>query len=388
MSSSDLPDANDPNLGLAHPTAEELVKIWTRTSSSWKDSLPVHVFLEESEYLTTVPLAKDGGMTYWILVDKRLSPNERPILCSCESILKRAITSDPDGNVEDAIVHGIASVFCFEEHRGRGYAARHMTEMSKALRNWKSEQGVIIGSILYSDIGKKYYSTLGWLPHPNEAQLVFPSVNGAKPTSVQDILEDDIASLCERDEAMIRAAMGNPSSETKRVTVVPNVEHMLFHIRKEDFATKHLFGHIPKVKGCIAGPPGSQVWAIWYHRYYGHPDPADASNVLYIMRLVVEGDDTRSQSTSNSAGREIAGDQLKALESVIKAAQVDAAEWRLQHVKLWDPTPLVRKAIIQIGLQHETSERDEHIASGLWYDADDCVGATPEWIANEYYSFC
>lgn len=52
---------------LAHPTPEERVKIWTNVAASWKDSFTLPVFLEESKYLTTVPLAKEGGMTMWIL---------------------------------------------------------------------------------------------------------------------------------------------------------------------------------------------------------------------------------------------------------------------------------------------------------------------------------
>ena len=184
---------------------------------------------------------------------------------------------------------------------------------------------------------------------------------------------------------MDRAAMGIPS-EKRRFIVVPNVEHILFLIRKGNIATKHLFDRIPKAKGCIAGPPGRQVWAIWYHRYYGHPDSADASNVLYIMRLVVEGDDTRGWSKIGSTERESPADQLRALESVIETAQLAAAEWRLQHVSVWDPTLLVQKGIVQTGLKHRTSGRGDQITSGRWYDADVGVGATPEWITDEYYS--
>ncbi|KAJ4012297.1 hypothetical protein NW752_007971 [Fusarium irregulare] len=106
---------------------------------------------------------------------------------------------------------------------------------------------------------------------------------------------------------MDRIAMGMPS-EKRRFIIVPNVEHMLFLIKKGDLATKSLFDHIPKAKGCIAGSPGRQVWAIWYHRYYGHPDSTDASNVLHIMRLVVEGDDTRGWPNTDSTEREIPAD--------------------------------------------------------------------------------
>ncbi|KAI1061411.1 hypothetical protein LB507_011210 [Fusarium sp. FIESC RH6] len=106
---------------------------------------------------------------------------------------------------------------------------------------------------------------------------------------------------------MDRIAMGMPS-EKRRFIIVPNVEHMLFLIKKGDLATKSLFDHIPKAKGCIAGSPGRQVWAIWYHRYYAHPDSTDASNVLHIMRLVIEGDDTRGWPNTDSTEREIPAD--------------------------------------------------------------------------------
>ncbi|KAJ4019754.1 hypothetical protein NW766_003512 [Fusarium irregulare] len=106
---------------------------------------------------------------------------------------------------------------------------------------------------------------------------------------------------------MDRIAMGMPS-EKRRFIIVPNVEHMLFLIKKGDLATKSLFDHIPKAKGCIAGSPGRQVWAIC----------------------------------------------------------------------VWDPTPLVQKAIVQTGLEHRISGLDDQITSGRWYDADGSVGATPE----------
>ncbi|RBR23393.1 uncharacterized protein FIESC28_03772 [Fusarium coffeatum] len=149
MSSSDTRHSCDPNLGLVHPTAEERVKIWKGTSSAWEDSIPVHAFLQESEDLAT-----------------------------------RAIENDYDGNVKDAVVHGIASVSCPEEYRRRAYDSRYFREMHKVLREWESEEGVTVGSILYSDIGSKWMSVLRWLPDPKQSQLVFPSVNGVKPTSV------------------------------------------------------------------------------------------------------------------------------------------------------------------------------------------------------------
>lgn len=107
------------------------------------------LYTVEALYLTTVPLAKDGGMTMWILVDKNQLLNQRQIFCSCESFRKRSLTSYEMGNVEEGLVHGIASVFCPPQYRGRGYGSRHMKELAKALHGWQSDYDKSIGSVLY-----------------------------------------------------------------------------------------------------------------------------------------------------------------------------------------------------------------------------------------------
>lgn len=76
---------------------------------------------------------------------------------------------------------------------------------------------------------------------------------------------------------------------------------MGWHIGKEAFATEYLFGKTPIAKGAIAGSPGSQVWATWVHRYYGRHDDESTSNVLYILRLVVEVDETATRLPSDAA---------------------------------------------------------------------------------------
>jgi hypothetical protein len=71
---SQLPESNSTTLHLCHPTPDECVTIWTDISALWKDSLTLPVFLRESIFLAAAPLAKDGGMTQWILVDKDQPP--------------------------------------------------------------------------------------------------------------------------------------------------------------------------------------------------------------------------------------------------------------------------------------------------------------------------
>ncbi|KAF9630049.1 putative lysine acetyltransferase protein [Lasiodiplodia theobromae] len=407
-----LPPSTSPHLHLAHPTPEELVHISTNTFSSWHDTLPLPDYLAESLYLSTVPLAKDNGLTTWILVDSRLPPNARPILSSCESYRKRALTSDADGgNVsDDALVHGVASVFCAPQFRRRGYAARLMKELARVLRDWQTEDQQIkcVGSILYSDIGKTFYANLGWSPHPRNTHVAFaPQQRIPQPSSplkAKAIAEEDLAALCEEDEAMVRKAMARPAPgvERMRVTIVPDCDHMLWHLAKETFATKRLFGKVPRAKGAIAGgAQGRRVWAIWTHRYYSHPDAVATSpesndeNVLYILRLVVEGDESADgivwddQKEKGKGEEEEEEEQARSLKAVLQAAQAEAAEWRLDRVVMWNPSPWVRRVITQGGLEHAVVEREEDaIASGLWYDENGGAGPAPLWMNNEHYAWC
>lgn len=388
-----LPDSDSPNLHVTLATPDECAKIWTNTSASWRDSLTAPVYLHEQLYLTTVPLAKNNGMTTWILVEKNLPQDHRRILCSCESFLKRSLMADTDGKVEEVIVHGIASVFCPLQYRRRGYAARHMTEVAKALCTWRSDQARVAGSVLYSDIGKAFYARHGWKPNPTNWHVEFRSMSIPRSSLTKELVENDLGELCKRDEAIIRGAMAVPADGVKKlVTILPDLDHMLWHIGKENFATKHLFGKTPRAKGVIAGLPGNQVWAIWTHRYYTHPNAESPSNVLYILRLVVEGDNSANKppSTGNNGIKTDKQErQAGSLIAVLQCAQTEAAEWRLDYVKLWEPTPWVQDVITKSNIYHHTVEREEDsIASSLWYDENGRHETAPLWINNEHYAWC
>ncbi|KAL9637630.1 MAG: hypothetical protein Q9204_001793 [Flavoplaca sp. TL-2023a] len=389
-----LPDSDSPDLQLTQATPGECAKIWTDTSASWRDSLPVATYLEEQLCLSKVPLAARGGMIMWILVEKNIPPNCRRIFCSCESFHKRSLMTDTDGKVEDVIVYGIASVFCPVDYRRRGYAARHMKELAKTLRNWQSHQARVVGSVLYSDIGKAYYAKFGWKPHASNWHLEFPPVNTPKLSMAQELVQDDLGGICRRDEAVIRAAMAKPThSGNKLVTILPDLDHMLWHIGKEDFATKYLFGQTPRAKGAIAGLPGHRAWAIWTHRYYMHPNEEAADNVLYILRLVVEGDDSANRLLSRENNKCFWGtepqSQIESLIAVLQHAQAEAAEWQLNHVKLWEPTPWVQDVIRKSNISHRIVEREEDsVACCLWYVDDSGHEAAPVWINNEHYAWC
>ena len=385
--------AESPMLHLAHPTAKECLAIWNLTSQEWKDALSLTEYLEESAYLATIPLAKDGGMTLWILVDRNLPPDQRTILCSCETFRKRSMVSDVRGIVTETITHGVASLFCHPAYRSRGYGSRMMKELVSVLRSWQAENETCVGNVIYSDIGKTFYTDLGWSPSPTNIHFEFAPLIGTKPSGAKELLSGDLASLCKKDEAMMRTRMAGKSDGKIQMMIVPDHNHMLWHHKKEEFVGEKLFEKQPRVKGVVTGQPGNRIWAIWTHRFYGDPRCASSGNTLYILRLVMENQAVASnllfhggEVDFDAVQRELQAEQMK---NVLESAQIEAAEWNLRDVKLWHPTPLIESLIEWTGIKYYKVEREEKgIGCLFWYGEGNGTGDTVEWIGNEKYAWC
>ncbi|KUJ07773.1 uncharacterized protein LY89DRAFT_352507 [Mollisia scopiformis] len=366
-----------PELQLSHPSPGECQTIWNIISEEWRDALSLDEFMEESAYLLTVPLAKDGGMTMWVLVEKDSVPDQRAILATCESFRERALVSTPEGKIEDVVVHGIASVFCDPKYRGKGYPKRMLSQLAQVLRTWQLGAGEkCVGSVLYSDIGKKYYASIGWKAAPNNTHIEFPAHLHLKLDGVKMLEGKDLAQLCKEDEEMARKDLAKLSTTGRqRMMIIPDHDHMLWHHCKVKFATERLFGGVPRFKGAIVGEPDSRIWAIWTHRFYDDPQPVPSGNVLHILRLVIE-----------DPGRD--SEVLQAqLQLIFQSAQAEAASWNLDEVDLWDPHPRVQRLVRRMDIEHAMFEREEEgIASLYWYDEEE--KGRPDWIANERYAWC
>jgi hypothetical protein len=331
-------------------------------------------------------------MTLWVLVHKDHAPDKRRILCSCESFLKRSLTSDGSGTVSENIMHGIASVFCPVSYRRRGYAARMMRELSKVLYTWQMKQGPCVGTTLYSEIRKYYYVKLGWLPNRTNSHIEIRFRPQPWPLIAREITESDLGNLCQRDEAITRSRIGVPTKEfDTRFTIIPDLEHMGWHSAKEIFATTYLFEKPPAAKGATAGSPGSQIWALWTHRYYGRHDIEPKRNVLYILRLVLEVDETATTLLSDARKRPnkaMYEQQSRYFKLIFQTPQAEASDWKLDVIELWDPTSLVSELLARSGIDYDVVERKEtNIASLQWYDAAGAMSRTiPLWMNNEHYA--
>lgn len=145
----------------------------------------------------------------------------------------------------EAVIHAVANVFTDPALQQRGYASRMMEELAAMLRSWQTDKGRHIGSVLYSDVGRQIYAKSGWHPFPNNNHLKFDPSERPKDTRVRPLLSAGLAEICAVDEAMIRRTMTTPASHGKlRMVIVPDLDYMLWHHAKEEFACESLFGTI------------------------------------------------------------------------------------------------------------------------------------------------
>lgn len=276
----------------------------------------------------------------------------------------------------EGITHGIGSVFSQPKYRGKGYAARMLRELGPMLKSWQIDPTVpgretVPFSILYSDIGPKYYAKFGWEVHPS-SHIALPS-STSSTSSAKPLTYEDIPALCKLDEQMIRKQLEAAKDGNTHVALLPSNDQMLWHHKREDFVTNKIFGKSPIIKGAIAGAPGSRVWAIWTRAFYGSLKP-ESGNTFHILRLVLENEiDDRKNAES--------------LKGILEMAQQEAKEWQLDEVDLWNPSEVVQSLVKRTGLDHKVEHREkESIPSLMWYG--DTKAGDIRWMANEKYGWC
>lgn len=400
----EFPPADSPDLVLVESTKAELQHVWALHHPMWGPALRLEDYLQREEFLMTVPLAKNGGVTHWILTDRNAAPDQRPIYASCESLRKRALAGRLAGGqqqevvLQDGIAHGIASVFTNPAYRGRGYASRMMSELGPKLKAWSegrkqpkagtdAEEEIVapsLFSVLYSDIGKTFYAKNGWAAFESSHLSFKPAAADADDkvvSKVKPLGYHDLAVLCHLDERMLRTSIEHrarqlPSTGKQAcAALLPDLDQFLWHMMREDFMTKHIFGKTPTVRGAMYGEPGKRIWAVWTRGYYGGLDKVEG-NTFHILRVVVEDEE-------NAADEYVA----EGFREIIQMAQHEAREWRSFDIQMWNPSALLKSAAAKSGLEYQLVDREkDSIASLMWYG--DEPTATVDWVANEKFAWC
>lgn len=218
----------------------------------------------------------------------------------------------------------------------------------------------------------------------------FNSAYGHFPVT-EALYADDLAELCDVDETLLKSSMENRLSHSSKTQVafIPDLQTHLWQHAREEFASKELLDKLPDTKGAIATTgQGKRVWCTWT-RMFGD---TEAANILYILRMVIEdeinskNDDAVEQAEiQNKSKREL----VLATASILNMARQEATKWKMQSVRMWNPSPLTLLAAQELEPSAKLIDREEEsIASLRWYKDTLKAGDEVEWIANEKFGWC
>ena len=385
LEASSLPASTEPSLSLEPANRPEYEQTWRLNASEWKGFLPVPTYLIREQYLIGSDITKDDGATAWILTSDRLPVNEdgsRPILAACETLRKNAYIAR-NGKIEKIVSHGIGSVFCRPEHRGKGYASVMMKQLSDKLQSFQQLKGAKgTFSVLYSDIGTKFYAKHGWQVFPsthiclkaigNQGEYHQRRAEITPLPQIEDLRYKDLATLLLISNLEDKLTEMSSADPTKTfVAFQPDSRNFQWHFMREEFLAEVLGRENPEIKGCIDRKTG--VALIWT-RTYGEDSATWHLSILYVHM---------PEEISHTE------EARKSLSALLLRAQYEAQVWDMvAGVEVWDPRPEVVEAAKAIahGDEVEIISRDqEHICSLKWNgpDTDDVV-----WLANERYAWC
>lgn len=388
-----LPAGDSPDLILVPASPQERIAAIKLNSDVWKGPLDVSTYIAREDHLYAQNLTRDG-LTSWILVDKSEPEGERTILSSCETYKKKALLAH-GGTVEEVSTHGIGSVYCRPEFRGKGYAKRMFEELSTKLDTWKMEKevrGRSLFTVLFSDIGKKFYAQFGWEPflsshmslppisRQNESQALSNGA-AAKENQTRDLYVEDVRKYVCNGEVIgkVRDQLRDASLATagSKIAIMPDFDHFVWHWAREEFYAENLadFSQLspPVIKG--AGNDDARVYCSWT-RNFGE---TAEDNVLYILRWVYDEPQSKEEEKS----------LVEAMAALLRRAQQEANEWKMSKVEFWNPSPLLQKAVAMLDSDAQVVHREkDSIASLRWTGAEQGLGDSVEWFLNEKYTWC
>ena len=389
-----LPPGNSPSIALLPSNAFAVGSAtFVLNHPAFGGRLSVQQYLAREQHLASQSATRNAGITWWILTDTSRPVNQRPILAACETYRKAAYVAraGADGTVEEVTMHGVGSVYCRPEFQRRGYAARMMDELSRVLGagfDQRSGQRAA-GSVLYSDIGREFYTRRGWRPYAS-AHIELPAVGrqSGNPWSgeipdTENIFCMILPALCERDSRMLRDMLVRErrregQAGRTQVALVPDLQTMQWHHAREEFIAEEVVGRpLPRSKGAIAMRGDYEVWCIWC-RVWGD---TDAENKLYILRTVVAKEGRLVQAGDEGVDENVV---IELLKGCLEAAQNEAADWGMAKVCAWNPGTWAVDAARALDESTTVVEREESsIASLRWFGSEEVV-----WHAIERFGWC
>ncbi|KAK0649713.1 hypothetical protein B0T16DRAFT_325167 [Cercophora newfieldiana] len=361
---------DDVLLAEANPQQRRLT--WELNGVSWAGPMSLEEYIGREQTLSETALSANGGTRYFILHHKS-DPNL--ILSACEVLTKQALVASPASPAKTVPSYGIASVFTPSRFRGHGLASHMLRLVQEAV------DGTTLNTqfgALYSDIGRSFYTRLGWpdFPSPQLTMQMEAGYNTAAADSESQeatlLTDEDIPALCSRDCSQLQAALeqraGSGDADGKTyVAFLPDFTQMAWHFTRASYVARVMReGREVKYRG--ARTAGGNSWVYWDHDL--------RENKLKILRVVV-GE----------------GDGVAAVKALLRAALREAQDWGLPKVLVWAPGEETSLGALELWkegggkLALTFDEREDGSIPSLRWKGGEAPGSVA-WEANEYYAWC
>jgi hypothetical protein len=347
-------------------TPAQRILSWELNGASWAPPMTIEQYVGRETTLSETSLSANGGTKYFILHPKT---DPHSIVSACEVTTKRALVAGPAGApVREVAAYSIASVFTNPRFRERGMAGHLLRKVQETV-DATTECGA-----LYSDIGRVYYTRLGWQDFRSPQVLLSfaDALRPAVPSGAVLLRDGDVPALCERDVDALRRRFAEPapSGETTRFTFLPTPEQLAWHFARDRYVCQTLMGREVVYRGARTEDGAS--WILWDHDL--------REKKLKVLRIVA--DDTKGEEKRK-------GD----VELLVRAALAEAADWGLHKVLVWEPSVdlagVATKLWRELGpaLQVTFDEREDgSIPSLRWKGGKSLDGVA--WEDDEYYAWC
>ncbi|WWC90850.1 uncharacterized protein L201_005787 [Kwoniella dendrophila CBS 6074] len=347
------------------------------------------------------PWGNNGKMLTWVLVRK--DDIEGEIYAACETYQRKGfIKQKGSDSVEDTHLYGIASVVTPQQHLRNGYATRLLSLLHSRLSNLpppsfdalpdKSESSSseicipkACGSILWSDVGSKFYSKCspdsdrqGWVVDDHQVtELVWKIL----PTSGSEQLEKVWEWIYLSDLSSINHTLSQGAKE---------------NLRKVDTSERSVYIHDPASEGTTSFIP---LKGTWQRPLIMNPEPIglkyksdiqgqeeEETIILFSLRTINIGDRLLITYIHNLKSERLPS-VLKALDIIgRKANQEEGWIWGLnasnddELIKTWQDDSKGERQV-KFGRRKEI---DGHLLGVAWYGDKEDKG---ELVDGQMYTW-
>ncbi|RMJ12596.1 hypothetical protein CDV36_007755 [Fusarium kuroshium] len=322
-----------------------LLRHYENNAKTWAAPLSTTDFLDVHFRMSTLP-GEARSFEIWAL---RKPDDPLGIISSCATYLRDAIMCRGKGvRVTGAVI--ISEIYTDPEHRGRGFAKLLLKRVQECFD--KRDDLDIDFTVIFGNGCLNWYLELGWKPVP-ATQLTINVDRFQTCSSCEDAWEyltlQEVYNIANCDVNVSKLRLSKAQGPKTHVQILPSAfmaRHHLFRSALlayklgQDHADTRHYGV------SILEDEATEVSAWWIHDFQ--------NGRLMIGRLYV----TRLTNA----------DEL--VVEVLEAAMGEAGRRGLREVVLWDPSPQVVMAGMEILEKYET---EVHVTTGERHEMVPCV---------------